>query len=77
MCSWQNFLVKVIDDFENKGLNFNQIAEMNIITIPKKMDMSNDFFIRHTMPAVEWKLNAMNNKNKVWSANRLVIGDTF
>ena len=26
--------------------------------------MSYDFFIRHNMHAVEWKLNAMNNKKK-------------
>ena len=26
--------------------------------------MSYDFYIKHTMHAVEWKLNAMINKNK-------------
>ena len=28
------------------------------------MDMSYDFYIKHNMHAVEWKLNAMINKNK-------------
>ena len=28
------------------------------------MDMSCDFYIRHNMHAVEWKLNAMVNKSK-------------
>ena len=37
---------------------------MNIITIANKMDKSYDFYIKHSMDAVEWKLNAMINKNK-------------
>ena len=37
---------------------------MNIITMAIKMDMSYDFYIKHIMQAVEWKLNAMINKNK-------------
>ena len=28
------------------------------------MDKSYDFSIKHNVHAVEWKLNAMNNKNK-------------
>ena len=64
LISWQNFLEKVIDDFKNKGYNFNQIEEMNSITIACKMNMSYDFYIKHIMHAVEWKLNAMINKNK-------------
>ena len=64
MSFWENFLVKVVDDFKSKGYNFNQIAELNIITITNKLDMSNDFYIRHNMHAVERKLNAMINKNE-------------
>ena len=64
MISRQNFLNKVIDDFKDKGYNFNHIAEMKIITIANKMDMSCDFYIKHNMLAFEWKLNAMVNKNK-------------
>ena len=37
---------------------------MNIITIANKLDMTYDFYIKHNMHAVEWKLNAMINKNK-------------
>ena len=37
---------------------------MNIITISNKMDMSYDFYIKHNMDAIEWKSNAMVNKNK-------------
>ena len=64
MCSWQNFPEKVIDDFKNNGYKSNNIEEMNIITIFKKVDMSYDFYIKHNMHAVEWKLKAMNNRNK-------------
>ena len=56
--------MKVIDDFKDKGYNFNHIAEMHIITVAEKMDMSYDFHIEHNMCALEWKLNAMINKNK-------------
>ena len=37
---------------------------MNFITIGNKIDMSYDFYIKHTRHAVEWKLNAIVNKNK-------------
>ena len=33
MISWKIFLEKVIEDFEDKGYNSNQIAEMHIKTI--------------------------------------------
>ena len=61
---WKNFLEKVIDDFKDKGYNFNHIAEMHIKPITIKLDMSYDFYIKHNMCALEWKLNAMINKNK-------------
>ena len=64
MCSWQNFLVKTIKDFKNKGHNFNHKAEMNNITIANKLDMSDDFLIRHNLHAVDWKLIALINKNE-------------
>ena len=64
MISRKKFLAKVIDDFKNKGYTFNLIAEMHIITKANKMDMSYDFYIKHIMCALEWKLNAMFNKNK-------------
>ena len=42
--SWKNFLMKVIDDFKDKGYIFSHIAEMHIITIANKLDMSYDFY---------------------------------
>ena len=69
--SWQKFLEKVIDDFKNNGYNFNPLQERNIVTKAKKMDMSYDLYIRQNMHAVEWKSNAMINKNKN-SKNKLI-----
>ena len=70
MISWQKFLGKVIDDFKNKGYNFNHIEEMNFIAIANKMDMSYDFHIKQNMHAVEWKSNAMINKNRSLTKKR-------
>ena len=67
--SWNSFLEKVIDDFKDKGFNFGQISEMHIITTANKMDMSYDFYIKHNMHAIDWRLNGMINKNKT-SANK-------
>ena len=49
MCYRYKLLENVINDFKNKGYNFNHIAEMNFITIANKGDMSYDFFIKHNM----------------------------
>ena len=59
------YLQKINSDFEDEGYNFNQIAEMHILTIANKLDMSYDFFIKYNIHAVEWKLNAMINKDKI------------
>ena len=64
MISWKKYLENVIHDFKNIGYNFNHIEEMNIITKANKKDKSYDFYIKHNMHAVEWKLNALINKNK-------------
>ena len=64
MISWHNFLEGVIDDFKNQEDNFNHKAEMNIITVAIKTDMSYDVYVKHNMCALEWKLNAMINENK-------------
>jgi len=64
MISRSMFLEKVITDFKDRGYTFNHIAEMHIITIAHKMDMSHDFYIKHNMHPVEWKLKAMINKSK-------------
>ena len=48
---------------------------MLIITISNKMDMSYNLYMRHIMHSVEWKLNAMNNKNKNLIKNWIVEND--
>ena len=53
-----------MNDFEDEGYNFNHIAEKNIILILKKRGMSYDFYIKHNMCALDWKLNAMINETK-------------
>ena len=37
---------------------------MKIKTVAEKMDISYVFYMMHNVCAVEWKLNAMVNKNK-------------
>ena len=56
--------MNVIDDFKDEGYTFNHIAEMLIITIDNKLDMTYDFYIKHKMCALEWKLNALINKKQ-------------
>ena len=46
------FLKKVIDDFKDKRYNFNRIAEMHVITIASKRDMSYVIYIKHNMHAL-------------------------
>ena len=75
MIPWRNILKKVIDDFKDKGYTFNHIAERHIITIAQKMDMSYDFYIKHNMQAVEWKIRQLLTKRKIYSINFHVIGD--
>ena len=57
-------MMKVIGGFKDKGYTFNFIVQKHIITIAHKKDMTYDFYIKHNMCALEWKLNAMTNKNK-------------
>ena len=62
--SWSNYLRDAIINLKEEGYHFNHIAEMNIITLAHKRDMADDFYLKHNMPAFEWKLNAMINKDK-------------
>ena len=64
MVSWKNFVEKVNNNFKNEGYDFSHTSQMNIIIVCNKMDMTYDFYMKHNMSAVEWKLNAMINKNK-------------
>ena len=57
--SWSNYIRESID-----GCDFSHIAEMDIITLANKRDMTFDFYLKHNMPALEWKLNSMINKDK-------------
>ena len=62
--SWSNYLREAIDSLKTEGYDFNQIAEMDIITLAHKRDMTYDVYLKHNMSAFEWKLNGMVNKNK-------------
>ena len=62
--SWSNYLRDALDNLKEEGYDFNYIAEMDIITLAHKRDMTYDFYLKHNMSAFEWKLNAMINKNK-------------
>ena len=62
--SWANYLRKAIDKLKEEGYDFNYIAEMDIITLAHKRDMTYDFCLKHIMSAFEWKLNAMIKKDK-------------
>ena len=62
--SWSNYLKDVISNLKEEGYDFSYIAEMNIITLTHKCDMTYDFYLKHNMCAFEWKLNAMINKDK-------------
>ena len=62
--SWSNYLRDAINNLKEEGYHFNYIAEMNIITLARKRDMTSDFYFKHNMPAVEWKLNQLITKDK-------------
>ena len=69
MVSWKSFLVIVIDDLKCKGFKFKHIDELNNITKAKKLDVAFDFYIKHNMCSLEWKLNSMINRNKALIIN--------
>ena len=62
--SWSNYLREAIDSLKEEGYHFNQIAEMDIITLAQKRDMTYDFYLKHNMSAFERKLNAVIIKDK-------------
>ena len=62
--SWSNSLRDGSNFLKEEGYDFDHIAEMNIITLAHKRDMTYEFYLKHNMPAFEWKLNAMVNKDK-------------
>ena len=62
--SRSNYLREAIGSLKTDGYDFNQIAEMDIITLAHKRDMTYDFYLKHNMSAFDRKLNAMINKDK-------------
>ena len=62
--SWLIYIREAIDKLKEEGYDFNYIAEMDIITLAHKRDMTYDFYLKHNMSAFEWKLNSMINKDK-------------
>ena len=57
--SWSNYIRETIE-----GYDFSHIAEMDIVTLAHKRDMTYDHYLKHNISAFEWKLNAMINKDK-------------
>ena len=57
--SWSNYIKETIE-----GCDFSHIAEMDIITLAHKRDMTYDFYLKHNISGFEWKLNSMINKDK-------------
>ena len=62
--SWSIYLREAIDSLKEEGYHFNHITEMDIITLAHKRDMTYDFYLKHNMPTLERKRNAMINKDK-------------
>ena len=57
--SWSNYIREAVE-----GCDFSHIAEMDIITLAHKRDMTYDHYLKHDMSAFEWKLNSKINKDK-------------
>ena len=57
--SWSNYIREAIEEYD-----FSHIAEMKIITLTHKRDMTYDFYLKHNMSALEWRLNSKINKDK-------------
>ena len=62
--SWSNYLRDAINILKEEGYQFIHIAEMGIITVAHKRDMTYDFYMKHRMSAFEWKLKAVIYKDK-------------
>ena len=57
--SWSNYIREAIEECD-----LSHIAEMDIITLANKRDMIYDHYLKHNMPAFEWKLNSKISKDK-------------
>ena len=64
MVSWKVFVENAIINLKNDGFDFSHISQMNIIIVCNKLDMTYDFYMKHNIPAVEWKINQLINKDE-------------
>ena len=64
MFSWKIFVEIRINILENDGFDLSYISQMNFKIVCNKMDMTYDFYMKHKMPAVEWKLNQLIHRDK-------------
>ena len=64
MVSWKVFVENAINKLRDEGFDFSHISQMNFIIVCNKMDMTFDFYFKQIMPAVEWKINQVINKDK-------------
>ena len=64
LISWKIFIENATDGFKTDGHVFSHISQMNIIIECNKMDMTYDFYIKQNMPAVEWRINQLINKDR-------------
>ena len=74
MVSWKIFVENGITNFKSKGFDFSHISQMIIIIVCNKMDMTYDSNMKHNMPAVEWKINQLINKDKNLIKNYQQLG---
>ena len=64
MFSWKFFVEKAINNFKNDGYNFSHISQMNFIIVCNKRDMTYEHYLQQSKSMLEWKLNAMINRDK-------------
>ena len=57
--SLSNYIRETIE-----GCDFSHTAEMDIITLAHKRDMTYDFYMKHNKSALEWRINQLINKDK-------------
>ena len=72
--SWSKHLGYAINNLKEEGYHFNHIAEMDIITLAHKRDMTYDFYIKHNLPALNGNLTLLLTTKKIQSISFLVIG---
>ena len=58
------YLYLCIHTFIRVIISICVLSQMNIITVCNKMHMTYDYYIKHNMPAIEWKINQLINKDK-------------